>query len=86
MHLIWAAAIVALIVGIITALIGLVGCWGACCQKTSLLNLVSRFFNQLSSLNSFALFKGFLCVFACFTYLGPVCLFCVLGVFSLVCF
>ena len=44
MQVIWAAAIVVLIVGLITALIGIAGCWGACCQKTSMLNLVSRFF------------------------------------------
>jgi len=51
MQVSWAAAIVVLVVGLITALIGLAGCWGACREKTSCLNLVSRFFILLTSLN-----------------------------------
>jgi len=41
-----AAAIVILVVGIITLLVGLAGCWGALLQKTSCLNIVSLRFTS----------------------------------------
>ena len=54
--LVQAAAITVLIVGFITAVIGLVGCWGACRQKVALLNIVSSFFiHSLAYLSSSAL-------------------------------
>ena len=40
-HIIWAAAVIILVVGVFSVVIGLIGCWGAFREKTSCLNIVS---------------------------------------------
>ena len=48
LHVVQTAAVILLIVGILSLLIGILGCWGAFRQKTSCLSIVSINLQRIS--------------------------------------
>jgi len=52
LHGVRVAATVGIVAGIILVIVGLAGCWGACAEKTSCLNIVSLSLSVLLSVTS----------------------------------